>query len=235
MTDKTAKLIFWGGTLSSLILFLILTVDTHRQVGALTHADKLSAQVLDGKRAFQKYNCNDCHTILGFGGYYSPDLTRVYSRRGPDYIRNVLQHPEVAFANSFRKMPQQHISETEIGNLVAFFEWVNNIETNDWPPQDSKKYRAANRLSSAAGVSRGAALFQENRCFDCHKLEGVGGDTGPALDQAGQRHDEETIKRIISQPQSVNPQATMPSHEDMSASDVSAIAEFLAKQKGEGR
>jgi nitric oxide reductase subunit C len=233
MTDKTAKLIFWVGTLSSLALFLILTVDTHRQVGALTNADRLSDQVLDGKRAFQKYNCNDCHTILGFGGYYSPDLTRVYSRRGPDYIRNTLEHPEVAFANSFRKMPQQNISDAEVENLIAFFTWVNDIDTHDWPPQDSPKRRAANRLTSAAGVSRGAALFKESGCFDCHRLQGVGGDNGPALDLVGVRLDEETIERIISNPKSVNPNATMPAFDQLSTPDVSEIAEFLAKQKGE--
>jgi nitric oxide reductase subunit C len=235
MTNRTAKIIFYVGTLSSLVLFLILTVDTHRQVGALTHADRLSPQVIEGKRAFQKYNCNDCHTILGFGGYYSPDLTRVYSRRGEDYIRNVLQHPEIAFANSFRKMPQQHISEAEIGNLITFFKWVNDIENHDWPPQDSKKYRAANRLTSAAGVSRGAALFKENRCFDCHKLEGVGGTTGPVLDGVGERLDSETIKRHLVNPQSVNPNSTMPAYDELSSDDVSEIAEFLARQKGEGR
>jgi len=54
--------------------------DTHRQVGTLANVDKLSDQVVAGKRAFEKYNCNDCHTILGFGGYYAPDLTRVVQR-----------------------------------------------------------------------------------------------------------------------------------------------------------
>ncbi|MFN2128464.1 MAG: cytochrome C, partial [Anaerolineales bacterium] len=78
MSEKSAKIIFYGGTLISAILFLYLTFDTHRQVGVLTHADKLSENVVAGKRVFQKYNCNDCHTILGFGGYYAPDLTKVY-------------------------------------------------------------------------------------------------------------------------------------------------------------
>jgi hypothetical protein len=32
----------------------------------LTHASQLSAEVVAGKRVWQKYNCNDCHTILGF-------------------------------------------------------------------------------------------------------------------------------------------------------------------------
>ena len=42
MSWKTAKLIFYVGTLVSLVLFLGLTVDTHRQVETLSHADQLS-------------------------------------------------------------------------------------------------------------------------------------------------------------------------------------------------
>src|SRR6185369_13032500 len=108
MTKKTAFWIFLVGTLSSAILFLGLTVDTHRQVAALSHADKLSENVVAGKRAFEKYNCNDCHTILGFGAYYAPDLTKVVQRVGADGIRYRLKNPELAFARSVRKMPQQH-------------------------------------------------------------------------------------------------------------------------------
>ncbi|HZV80863.1 MAG TPA: c-type cytochrome, partial [Geobacteraceae bacterium] len=138
MTKKTAFWIFLLGTLSSAALFLGLTVDTHRQVAALSHADKLSAEVVAGKRAFEKYNCNDCHTILGFGGYYAPDLTRVVRRVGADGVRYRVTSPEQAFAKSVRKMPQQHVSAQEIENLVAFFTWVGEIDNGDWPPQDSK-------------------------------------------------------------------------------------------------
>ena len=88
---KGAKWIFWIGTLSSLILFLVLTVDTHRQVKVLTHAENLSEQVVQGKRVWQKYNCNDCHTILGFGGYYAPDMTKVYTRIGKEGIRQTVK------------------------------------------------------------------------------------------------------------------------------------------------
>lgn len=237
MTTKTAKWIFYAGTLSSTILFLILTVDTHRQVGALTHADQLSDEVVAGKRVFQKHNCNDCHTILGFGGYYAPDLTRVYQRRGEAYIRHVLKQPEVALAKSFRKMPQSHLQPEEIDQLVAFFRWVDGIDTHDWPPQDSKKRRnsGVNRLVAGATVSPGAALFKENNCFECHQLQGVGGDTGPNLDAVGSRLSPEQIAGIITTPQSVNPQSVMPSFDDLSPDDVMAIADFLAKQKGEGR
>ncbi len=77
MSQKTAKWIFYVGTLISLAVFLGLTVDTHRQVRTLTHADRLGEDVVAGKRVWHKYNCNDCHTILGFGAYYGPDMTKV--------------------------------------------------------------------------------------------------------------------------------------------------------------
>jgi nitric oxide reductase subunit C len=234
MTTRTAKIIFYVGTLSSAILFLALTVDTHRQVEALTNADQLTDEVVAGKKVFQKYNCNNCHTILGFGGYYSPDLTRVYSRRGEAYIRTAVSRPDSLFANSFRRMPQQHLSQQEIGNLVAFFRWVDKIDTHDWPPQDSKRRipSGARRLMEGATLSAGAALFKENNCFDCHMLAGTGGTSGPALDDVGLRLGKETIEEIILHPQSVNPNATMPAF-DLPQSDVEAIAEFLAKQRGE--
>jgi nitric oxide reductase large subunit len=65
-----------------------------RQIAALTHADRLSETVVDGKRVWHKYNCNDCHTILGFGSYYGPDVTKVHWRRGGDGIKAVVRDPE---------------------------------------------------------------------------------------------------------------------------------------------
>jgi nitric oxide reductase subunit C len=233
MTTKTAKWIFYFGTLSSAALFLILTADMHRQVGALTHADQLSYEVVAGKKIFQKYNCNDCHTILGFGGYYAPDLTRVYSRRGDAYTHRVISEPNVVLANSFRKMPNNHLPQAEIDQLVAFFKWVDGIENNDWPPQDSKKRRSpVNRLVAGATVSRGAALFKENNCFECHQLQGVGGNTGPALDEVGQRMNVDAIGRYIVNPQAANPKSEMPAQTELSSADLNALADFLARQNG---
>jgi len=234
MSNKTAKWIFYVGTLTSATLFLILTWDTHRQIAALTNAEQLSDEVVAGKKVFQKYNCNDCHTILGFGAYYAPDLTKVYQRRGEDYIRRVIAKPEVVLANSFRKMPQQHVSSSEIDKLVAFFRWVNGIDTHDWPPQDSRKkpLAGAERLVSGSTLSLGAALFKENNCFSCHKLHGVGGDVGPDLDGVGSRLDLETIKKQISDPQSVKQGSEMPAYPELSPQDLQAIAEFLVHQKG---
>lgn len=234
MSVKTAKIIFFLGTAISAILFLALTFDTHRQFDALTNAEQLTDEVVAGKRAFQKYNCNDCHTILGFGGYYAPDLTKVYQRMGEKYISNILKSPETVLSKSFRKMPQQNLTPEEITNLVSFFKWVNEIDTHDWPPQDSKKRRSSGTrsLMSGGSLSIGAALFKENSCFDCHKLQDVGSEVGPALDDVGARLTEQKIKTALINPASLNPNTEMPEYSDISEEDIQALVDFLAKQKG---
>ncbi|MGQ9472046.1 MAG: c-type cytochrome [Candidatus Aminicenantales bacterium] len=235
MSFKTARLIFLTGTLSSAILFLALTWDTHRQIRALTNADRLSDKVIARKKVFQNYNCNDCHTILGFGGYYAPDLTRVYQRRGNGYIKQVIAAPEQVLARSFRKMPQQKLSAEEIDYLINFLGWVNDIDNHDWPPQDSKSRssRAAERLISGTTLSYGASLFKENNCFDCHQIQGAGGSSGPMLDDVGLRLSVDQIINAIANPQQLNPDSQMPAYENiLSRAEIEALADFLAKQKG---
>lgn len=130
MSPKAAKWIFYIGTLISLVLFLGLTVDTHRQVKALTRADQLNEEVVAGKRVWHKYNCDDCHTILGFGGYYAPDMTKVYWRRGEEGIKAVVRTPEKF--TTWRKMPRVAASEQELADLVTFLKWTREIDTNTW-------------------------------------------------------------------------------------------------------
>lgn len=229
MSEKLAKLIFWGETLSSLVLFLALTVDTHRQFDALTHADRLDNQVVAGKRAFEKYNCNDCHTILGFGGYYAPDLTRAYQRLGEDAIARRLASPEVAFSDSFRKMPQQNLKPQEITDIVAYLKWVSEIENNDWPPQDSNRrwQRSTERLMASATLSPGAALVKQEDCLACHKLGDAGAAKGPRLEWIGARRDAQWIASYLANPQEFAPEAAMPAYDHLTLEQRQLIGEFL--------
>lgn len=233
MTKKTAFWIFLLGTLSSAVLFLAATWDTHRQVAALSNVDKLSDQVVAGKRAFEKYNCNDCHTILGFGGYYAPDLTRVVQRIGADGIRYAVKSPELAFADSWRKMPNLKVSDAEIENMVAFFTWVGEINNNDWPPQDSKKRlsRGEQIMVAKVGVSPGAAVFQTKGCMNCHALDGTGGTVGPALDTIGRELSAEQIRAYVRDPKSVDPESMMPPQTRLSDRELEEVAKFLSDRK----
>jgi len=230
MSLKAARLIFWLGTLVSLSLFVALTVDTQRQFGALTHAEKIDAAVIAGKKAFERYNCNDCHTILGFGGYYAPDLTRTYGRLGEDSIRRRLKHPEQAFADSFRKMPNQNLSDAEVENLVAYFRWVAAIENNDWPPQHSEARwkRSTQRLLAGATLSPGAALIRQESCLECHALGEMGKSKGQRLEWIARERDAAWIADYLNNPAAVAPGAEMPAYDHLTPEQRLQIGEFIA-------
>ncbi len=233
MTRKIAYWILLLGTVSSAVVFLAATWDTHRQVAVLSNVDKLSDRVVAGKAAFQKYNCNDCHTILGFGAYYAPDLTRVVQRIGEDGIRYRVKNPEQAFANSWRKMPNVHATGAEVEDMITFFKWVNEVNNNDWPPQDSKKRlsRGEQAMVASAGISPGAAVFQTKGCMNCHSLHGTGGTFGPALDIIGRTLSMEQIEHYVQNPKSVNPKAMMPPQKELSQRELEEVAKFLSSLK----
>jgi nitric oxide reductase subunit C len=229
MNERSAKIIFWVGTLSSLALFLALTVDTHRNFDALTNADRLDEQVVAGKRAFERHNCNDCHTILGFGGYYAPDLTRAYPRVGEETIRSRVERPEIVLASSYRKMPQQRVPAPEIGALVAFLRWTSEIENGDWPPHDSEiKWKASTRrLLAGATLSPGAALVMQESCLACHALGDAGERIGPRLEYVGARRSPQYVADYLADPQRITPGTSMPGYGHLGEPQRRALAEFV--------
>jgi nitric oxide reductase subunit C len=235
MTLLSAKWVFWGGTLASLAVFAVLTVDTHRQLATLTHAERLDDEVVAGKRAFERHNCNDCHTILGFGSYYAPDLTRVWTRVGESAIRRRLREPQSAFAGSYRLMPRQPLSDAELSQLVAFFRWVDGIENHDWPPQDSSRRwrRSTERLLAGTTMSTGAALVQQEGCLACHALGDLGEHLGPRLEWIGGRRSAVWIADYIANPQALAPGSPMPAFAQLTPAQRGAIATFLASAASE--
>jgi len=189
-----------------------------------------------GKRAFERYNCNDCHTILGFGGYYAPDLTRVHSRLGADTIKRRLRAPEVAFADSYRKMPQQNLTEQEIDDLVAFMEWVAEIENHDWPPQHSEARwkRSTERLLASATVSPGAALVVQEDCLACHALGDRGEKMGPRLEWIAESRSAVWIADYLENPEAFAPGAEMQAFDHLSGEQRRMLGEFIASLANPG-
>ncbi len=76
MEISKAKAIFIFGTILSSIIFIALTYDSISKMPHRRSEDKLTAKVADGKWIWQKYNCNDCHTILEIGGYSRAESIR---------------------------------------------------------------------------------------------------------------------------------------------------------------
>lgn len=72
-----------------LLIFLGLSavsfLDSRKQVTPDTVSFDTHTAV-QGKRVFQSYNCMGCHTIVGNGAYFAPDLTHLYASAGPAWL-----------------------------------------------------------------------------------------------------------------------------------------------------
>ncbi len=106
----------------------------------LTEAEA-EALVSKGKLTTQAKNCMNCHTLLGNGAYYAPDLTKAWldPAWGSKEVReqsmvDFLMNPTDKLHNaSGRRMPNLGITEAEARATVAFLKWMSAIDTNGFP------------------------------------------------------------------------------------------------------
>lgn len=101
-----------------------------------------------GKLGSQAKNCMNCHTLLGNGAYYAPDLTKAWldPAWGPEgsmmaltgkntkeeAMAEFLQHPS-KYPTHERMMPNLGITDKEAKGLVAFLKHMSSIDTNGFP------------------------------------------------------------------------------------------------------
>lgn len=215
LSKSQARAFFLGGTIFFTMIFLFLTVDTLRQNDTRTHSENLSPSVLSGKKIWEHNNCMGCHTLLGEGAYYAPDLTKVVNRRGDAWIRLFLDDPAAMFPGE-RKMVKYNFNEEEKTNIIAFLEWVGNIDSNGWPPEPniSKSSISLNSIDSEKSSSSVARKTQPVKyaqlCVACHAVGGSGGNVGPSLDNVGTKYDSEYLDKWLKDPQKVKPGTNMP-------------------------
>jgi nitric oxide reductase subunit C len=223
MQISGAKAVFMAGTIISSVIFIILTYDSISKMPQRTNEDKLDVKVADGKWVWQKYNCNDCHTILGIGGYYAPDVTKVAGYRDANWLQSFLKDPEKVWPAA-RKMPNLHLEDAEIDDLIGFLTWVNQIDTNNWPP----KPMVVSSSSMTRQASHGEELFRTLGCTACHAIGGIGGKIGPDLTSVGNRRNKEWIEDQIKEPKSHDPGSIMPSFKRLPEKDVEDLADYLS-------
>ncbi len=129
LSKKQARAFFLGGTVVTFLIFIGLTVYSLSKAQDQTNYENITEQVVRGKDLWDTNNCMGCHTLLGEGGYYAPELTKVIDRRGEGYIKAVLMTPNPWEPNG-RKMVAYGFSEEEAQDLIAFFDWIGKIDLN---------------------------------------------------------------------------------------------------------
>lgn len=203
MTKRQTRLFFIVSTLVFVLVFVILTIDTHRQIPKLTNEHNMTPEVLAGKQVWHKNNCINCHTLMGEGAYYAPDLTKITQLRGVDYLRAFMKDPGRFYSEERHRriMPKPDITDAEIDQVIAFLDWVGKIDNQNWPPRpilvsggaipgtdtnaaSGKTPQTAKPVAaSSAPVAQGEAVFRTPAagCFACHSVAPGVNLAGPSL------------------------------------------------------
>ena len=152
MTRRQTRMFFVVGTRTVPAIFITLTIDSHTKFAELTHEEAITPSVVEGKHVWHRKNCINCHTLLGEGAYFAPDLTKITQIGARPYLRQFLKDPSRFYSEEQhgRLMPNPNLSDQEIADVIAFLTWVSNIDNHNWPPRPIVVSAATPRESCSA-------------------------------------------------------------------------------------
>jgi ubiquinol-cytochrome c reductase cytochrome b subunit len=163
-----------------------------------------------GGRAFaQSAACDRCHSETGIADPFEGlPLTR-----GPEWIGGHVPDPEVIGPGV--REPPTVMHERVTAAIVAY---VRKLSRQPYPGFDRPTETAARVFA--------------RHCVGCHVIDGDGGTDGPDLSDVGSEHDMATLRRWITDPEAVKPDADMPAFgKRLSPEELDAIAAYLAARK----
>lgn len=135
-TKTMARNIFYGGTTFFFLILLALTFDTQSVLSERSHSENITPEIVLGKKVWEDNDCIGCHTLLGEGAYFAPELGNVYTRFGnsTDAIKGfIMSRPKNGIPGR-RSMPQFNLSEEELSAVAEFLKWTSEVNTANWPP-----------------------------------------------------------------------------------------------------
>src|SRR5690606_31685680 len=135
MTKRHTRLFFIGGTLLFALIFLGLTIDSHRQFGALTNAENITEEVVEGKHVWHRNNCISCHTTFCGAASYPPDLAKINKQHGKSSTASLPPDPSQSYSNETRRrrIPAPALTGAEISQVIAFLDWVYEVDNPGGP------------------------------------------------------------------------------------------------------
>lgn len=224
MSNKAARNLFVFGSLFFFLIFIVLTIDTMGKLDK--RAPAITEEVNAGKMVWHKYDCIGCHTILGNGSYFAPDMTKITEKKPKDYLKQFLMDPKSVNPNA--SMPKLGISSKEADDLIAFLDWTSKVDTNGWPPKPI--------LATAAGVAgkeltQGQKVYQSQGCSNCHMINSIGGTTGPDLTHVGNRRDRVWLLSHFKDPKAYVPNSAMPSYKHLSDQELNDLTDYMVSLK----
>lgn len=139
-TKGMARNIYYGGGLFTFLLLCGLTFDTMLELPSRDHRENITESVALGKSLWEDNNCIGCHSLMGEGAYFAPELANVFDRYGQgseetfkQFLQSWMAMQPMAIEGR-RKMPQFNLESHEVDALADFLIWTSRIDDNGWPP-----------------------------------------------------------------------------------------------------
>ncbi len=139
-TKGMARNIYYGGGVFFFLLLVGLTFDTMLVLPERDHRENITEAVVEGKKIWEVNDCVGCHSLMGEGAYFAPELANVFDRYGAGdeavfeaFMQNWMAIQPLNVPGR-RQMPQFHLSEEDVHNVSQFLIWTSRVNDNDWPP-----------------------------------------------------------------------------------------------------
>jgi len=171
-------------------------------------------QIAHGKLLVTEYGCASCHEINGIKkpDNFAPELTRIGSKpltqilflpgmthAIPDYIAAKIRQPR-SFGSAL-KMPQYTFTPTQIDALVNAL--LSHNERALTIP--AAKTVPALPPSHYEPAGKAGQLIGDLNCFECHAINGRGGDMAPDLTWEGSSVQREWLVQFFRNPNTLRP------------------------------
>jgi len=192
-----------------------LLAKTDNDLLANVHLDAPTPeQIAHGKRLVNDFGCASCHEISGIKRpeNFAPELTKIGSKPVNqlafatgvkhtlyDYIGAKLKQPR-AFGPGL-KMPQYTFSQTQMDALVNAL-LAQNERALTLP---TSKTVPALRPSHYEPAGNAGQLIADLNCFECHTINGRGGDMAPDLTWEGSSVQRDWLVQFFKNPNTLRP------------------------------
>lgn len=154
---------------------------------------RVSPEVIAGWGYFRSLRCDSCHDLIVGTPKPGPTLGLTGVRHPRDWM---LQH----FNDESQARPDGHEPPLSMPQRNTLLIFVASLRPES--------------LQTLSGISNefvnGAQAFASNACASCHKVNGIGGDIGPALNGLVNRRNESWVRAHFISPRKLSPGSIMP-------------------------
>jgi len=197
---------FCGG----LLIVAVLTSLGLRDTAPAANVNQWAPLSLAGYQFAHDERCQACHRV---GGAANP-IDETIARRDSEWLVAHVRDPQM-IAPDLRPVPGGAMTEGQGRSVVAYMRRVR-----------------AGAAAPTLAANQAAIAVYGRYCSTCHTIDGEGGTQAPDLSHVGSRHDAKRLRDWITDPTSVQFDATMPPFGDrLNEEEMTAIVNALAARK----